>query len=211
MSKRTHTNNSKTSFEANLPGPENITRTQLPNGLTILCRANYNSPSVFISGYLPVGAIFDPDEQLGLAGFTASMLMRGTEHRDFTHINNTLESVGATLGLSSGTHLTSFGGMALSEDLDMLLSILAEVLQQPIFPSDQVERLRAQLLTSLSIRDNTTSSMATWKAQPNSQVHLFDLNRLSKKATSRNKRAATPGFVTGAGVVGIFSGAGVRA
>ena len=160
MSKRTHTNNSKTSFEANLPGPENITRTQLPNGLTILCRANYNSPSVFISGYLPVGALFDPDEQLGLAGFTACMLMRGTEHRDFTHINNTLESVGATLGLSSGTHLTSFSGMALSEDLEMLLSLLAEVLQQPIFPGDQVERLRAQLLTALSIRNNTTSSMA---------------------------------------------------
>jgi len=43
------------------------------------------------------------------------------------------------------------------------------------------------------------------------QIHRLDLNRLSNSATSRSMRSATPPVVVGAGVVGIFSGAGVRA
>jgi hypothetical protein len=50
-----------------------------------------------------------------------------------------------------------------------------------------------------------------WNIQPKSQVHLLPLNRLSKNTTSRVRRSATPAVVVGAGVVGIFSGAGVPA
>ena len=57
----------------------------------------------------------------------------------------------------------------------------------------------------------TTSKSAKWNVQPNTQVHLLDLKRLSKKTTSRAMRKLTPPVVTGAGVVAIFSGAGVLA
>ncbi len=56
-----------------------------------------------------------------------------------------------------------------------------------------------------------TSQSAMWKVQPKSQIHLLDLNRLSKKITSRSIRSTTPFCVVGAGVVGILSGAGVTA
>jgi zinc protease len=39
--------------------------------------------------------------------------------------------------------------------------MLAEALRQPVFPSDQVERLRAQLLTGLAIRAQDTGEMAS--------------------------------------------------
>ncbi|TES88766.1 MAG: hypothetical protein E3J88_06900 [Anaerolineales bacterium] len=55
-----------------IPGPDDITRVEIPNGVVILARPNFNSPSVTISGYLEVGSLFDSDEKLGLAGFTAS-------------------------------------------------------------------------------------------------------------------------------------------
>jgi zinc protease len=143
-----------------LPGPDDITRVQLPNGIIVLSRANFNSPSIYISGRLLVGALSDPDEKLGLADFTASALMRGTGRRDFQQIYDTLESIGASLGIGCGTHVTSFSGKALVEDLDTLLGLLAEVLRQPAFPTEQVERLRAQLLTSLAVRAQDTSDMA---------------------------------------------------
>ena len=57
----------------------------------------------------------------------------------------------------------------------------------------------------------STTRSAAWKIQPNSHVHFAALNRLSNSTTSRTMRAATPARVTGAGVVGILSGAGVRA
>jgi len=143
-----------------LPSPENITRATLANGITVLARSNFNSPSVFIGGYLASGSMYDPPGKLGLAYFTAASLMRGTQTRNFQEIYNTIESAGASLGFGASVHNVNFGGRALAEDLPILLNLLAETLCQPLFPADQVERLRAQLLTSLAIRNQDTGDMA---------------------------------------------------
>jgi len=143
------------------PGADDITRVVLPNGIIVLSRANFNSPSVVISGYLYAGGLQDPDDKLGLADFVSSALMRGTQRRDFQKLYDELESVGASFGYNSGTHYTNFGGRSLAEDLPLLLDIMSDTLQNPAFPEDQVEKLRAQILTGLAIRAQDTSDMAS--------------------------------------------------
>jgi zinc protease len=145
---------------ASLPSPENIIRVELSNGITVLARQNHNCQSVNIGGYLQVGSLFEPDDKLGMADFTASMLMRGTQRRSFQQIFDHLESAGASLDFSGGTHTTSFGAKALAEDIDLILDIMSEVIQFPSFPIEYVERLRGQCLTHLAIRDHDTASMA---------------------------------------------------
>lgn len=144
-----------------LPGPEDITRLMLPNGITVLTRSNFNSPSVVISGYLGCGSVFDPPELLGLAHFSASGLMRGTQAYTFQQIFESLESAGASLGLGASVHNTSFGGRALAEDLALLLRVLSEVVRKPVFPPEQIERLRTQFLTGLAIRAQDTADMSS--------------------------------------------------
>lgn len=144
-----------------LPGQDDITRVELSNGVVVLCRANYESPSVSLSGYLRSGSLFDAEEKLGLAYFTAQALMRGSDGHTFHEIYDALESAGATLGLAASVHNTSFGGRALAEDLPLLLGILSECLRQPLFPVDQVDRLQAQILTGLAIRNQDTADMAS--------------------------------------------------
>jgi zinc protease len=143
------------------PGPDDTLRTELPNGIVVLARANFNSPSVFLAGYLPAGSLFDPDDKLGLADFTALALMRGTARHSFQQIFNLLETAGANLGIDSGTHTTAIGGRSLAVDLPLILKLLAEALRQPSFPKKPVERLRAQLLTGLAIRAQDTTEMAS--------------------------------------------------
>lgn len=150
-------------YSHSLPGPDDIVRRELPNGIVVLFRPNPNSLSVVITGYLNAGAIFEPDDKLGLAGFTALALMRGTTQHDFQQIYDGLESNGASLGIDGGTHSIGFYGHALAEDLDLLTGTLSECIRQPIFPADEVERLRNQLLTGLSIRAQDTSEMASLK------------------------------------------------
>ncbi|MBU2610565.1 MAG: insulinase family protein [Chloroflexi bacterium] len=145
---------------SSLPGPDDITRSPLANGILLLTRANFNSPSVVISGYIQSGSLFDTDEKLGLADFTASALMRGSTLRNFQQIYDALESCGASLSFSAGAHTAGFSGRSLAEDLPLLLNTLAEVVRQPAFPSEQVEKLRAQLLTGLAIRAQDTADMA---------------------------------------------------
>ncbi|MCJ7585265.1 MAG: insulinase family protein [Anaerolineales bacterium] len=147
-------------LRSSLPGKDDITRSPLANGLILLSRANFNSPSVVISGYIQAGSLFDPDEKLGLADFTASAMMRGSAQRDLQQIYDALESCGASLSFSAGAHTAGFSGRSLAEDLSLLLNTLAEVVRQPSFPGEQVEKLRAQLLTGLAIRAQDTASMA---------------------------------------------------
>ena len=144
-----------------LPGPDDIYREVLPNGITVLTRSNFNSPSVVVSGYFGAGALFDPDDKLGLAEYTTYSLMRGTKKRTFDKIYNELESIGASLGFSAGVHTSGFNGRSLAEDLPLLLSLLSESLISPLFPKVELEKLRAQLLTGLAIRAQDTSDMAS--------------------------------------------------
>jgi len=144
-----------------LPGPNDITRTVLPNGIVLLVRANLISPSVAISGYLPAGSLYDPPQKLGLATFTAVGLMRGTRARSFQKIFDDLETVGASLGFSASTHTIGFGGRSLVEDLPLLINLMAESLRQPVFPDEQIERLRAMALTAFEIRAQDTADMAS--------------------------------------------------
>lgn len=143
-----------------IPGPDDITRVELPNGIIVLARPNFNSPSVFFNGYLAVGSLFNNDEKLGLADFTASALMRGTAKRDFQQLYDDLETVGAGLGFSGGTHTTGFSGRSLVEDLDTLLGILSEALRQPAFKAKEVEKLKGQILTGLALREQSTKHRA---------------------------------------------------
>lgn len=149
-----------TKVNSALPGSDDITRVELQNGITVLCRENFNSPSVVLSGYLSGGSLFDPHEKLGLADFTASSLMRGTQKRDFQGVYDALESVGASFGFDGRTHTVGFGGRSLSEDLPLLLDVLSDSLREPIFPVEYVERLRGQYLAGLALRAQDTGDMA---------------------------------------------------
>jgi zinc protease len=150
----------KNTTKPSLPGVEDIYRVTLSNGITVLARSSFNTPSISMGGYLPAGSIFETDEKLGLADFVSSSLMRGTQTRTFDAIYNELESVGASMGFDSGVHNISFGGRALVEDFPLLLQLLSESLLAPTFPKSEVEKLRVHMLTGLALREQDTSDMA---------------------------------------------------
>lgn len=145
---------------SSIPNPDDITRVELENGIVVLARANFNSPSISITGMIHVGSMYDSLEKLGLASIVTGTLMRGTENRSFQQIFNELESVGASLGYGGGTHTTGFHGKALAEDFDLLLKILGDTLRKPSFPEEQIEKQRAQVLTGLALRAQSTGETA---------------------------------------------------
>lgn len=144
-----------------LPGPDDVTRVRLPNGITILARENFNSPAVVVDGTLQAGSIYEGRDKAGLANLTASALMRGTARRTFDEIYEQIEPIGARLGFGGGTHTAGFDGKSLAEDLPALLELTADVLRNPTFPHDHVERLRGEILTGLAMRAHDTRAMAS--------------------------------------------------
>ena len=98
----------------------------LPNGITVLTRSNFNSPSVVISGYLACGSLFDPNDKLGLAQLYRPFADARHPERNFQQIYELLESAGASLGFGASVHTPASAGAALAEDLPLLLDLLAE-------------------------------------------------------------------------------------
>ncbi len=146
--------------KSSLPGPDDTLRRVLPNGITVLARENWAAPSVVVEGYLVVGNLDEPANVPGLASFGVSMLSRGTQHRTFAEINETIESVAASIGFSSDRHITNFSTKSLAEDLDLVLEVLADELRYPAFPAPYIERVRGLRYTALAERENDTRQMA---------------------------------------------------
>ncbi len=139
-----------TTFESALPSSQNITRTQLDNGITVLVYEKPNVDSVVLTGSLPAGSLYDTPEKSGLASMTAEALMRGTTNRNFDQLYTELELIGADLDVDSGRFKAGVGGKALAEDLPTLVTLLADVLRNPAFDETQIERLRGEITTSLN-------------------------------------------------------------
>jgi zinc protease len=143
-----------------MPGPDDTTRVVLDNGLVLLVRENHAAPVVVIEGHLPAGSVHESADQAGLASFVASMLTRGSAAYDFDAFNETIEGMGAHLGVSASDHATSVGGTSLSEDFSTLLNVLADVVQRPTFPAQHMARVRSQTLVQIQERDEDTEGVA---------------------------------------------------
>lgn len=141
---------------SSIPSSENITRRELPNGVVLLVRENFDARSVVISGGFAAGAIFEDPAKAGLAAITAEALTYGTTNRDYATLNETLESGGLSLDYNGGRYLVSFSGKALAEDFELLAELWADTLRNPTFPAEYVEIIKAQVLTGLQYSQQDT-------------------------------------------------------
>ncbi len=143
-------------FEQALPSSESIVREELDNGIVVLVYEKPNVQSVVMTGSLPAGSIYTTPEQAGLASMTADTLMRGTQTRDFNALHTELEMLGADLEVDAGRFKSGFGGKSLAEDLPTLVNLLSDVLRNPAFATEQVDRLRGEILTVLNYYQQDT-------------------------------------------------------
>lgn len=137
-----------------------VARHTLRNGATLLVYPNPASPSVAIGGYHAGGAVLETRERAGLASLTADALNRGTTNRTFLEFSEALDHVGASLAFHADTEYAAFGGRALAEDLEVLLTLAADALAEPSFPEDEVGRVREQTLTVLAHAEDSPGSRA---------------------------------------------------
>jgi zinc protease len=143
-----------------VPHAGNIAQFTLDNGIRVFVYENFNSPAVVINGFLFAGAIDEPKDKAGLAGFVTDCLMRGTKDYSYRQIFEYTEDAGATLSVSGNVFTTSVFAKSLSEDLPLMLKMIASLLRRPTFPKAELEKERAEWLTSLQERANSTRAMA---------------------------------------------------
>ncbi|HLN12710.1 MAG TPA: pitrilysin family protein [bacterium] len=155
--------------------PELVVRQRLANGATVLVRESRAAAAITVRGYLRAGGACDPAGREGLALLTASLLTRGSASHTSESLGLALDSLGATLSVRADIEGVSFSVHCLAEDAGALLDLLAEVLTQPTFPSDETEKQRMKLITGIRESRYDTRAMAdkTFRAAAYPDEHPY--------------------------------------
>lgn len=138
-----------------------ITRFTLGNGVRVIVQENHSNATFALRGSLDAGAVVEPADKRGVAGLTAMMLTRGTEHHSALEFATELESVGAALEASADPLQANIAGRAEAKDFNRLVDLLAEMLRQPTFPTEALQRLKGLALAGLEQAKDDPSSLAS--------------------------------------------------
>jgi zinc protease len=133
----------------------------LPNGLAIIHYYNPALPLVAAELVVKSGSAVNPADKPGLASFTAGMLDEGTKTRTAPQIADEIAQLGAVLVSDSSADETSVQVMSLKRNFSRTLDILADVVLNPTFPAEEVERERSSRLGELAQLRDSASAVAT--------------------------------------------------
>lgn len=129
-----------------------VERRALSNGLDLRVARLARLPVASVRLFLRAGEAALAPERAGLSVLTADALDGGTRRRNGTELAEALESIGARLDASAGWEGTSVDLYCLAERLPEAMQLLAELVCEPSFPTDEVERTRGQHLAGLRQR-----------------------------------------------------------
>ena len=133
----------------------------LDNGLRIRSVQVPRLPVVTAMMVLDAGEGLLEDGQAGLAVQTGDCLEGGTANRTGVELAEALETIGAGLSIGTGWDSTTVSLSCMADRLDEAMGLLAEVLLQPSFPEDEVERIRGQRLAAIHQREMDPAGAAT--------------------------------------------------
>lgn len=145
----------------NVPKP--VERT-LRNGLRVIVIENHATPLVGAQLLVKNGGEVDPPALSGVADMTASLLTKGTKTRTAPQIAQEIEALGGVLNSGAGWDASRASVNVISSKAEPALSILADVVRNPVFNSEEIERLRQQYVDSLSVGMNSPGQLASWVA-----------------------------------------------
>ena len=161
-----------------------IQKFELPNGLRLLVREDRKLPFVDLGVFCKGGVLAETAGNNGITKLMSRMLLKGTPTRTGDQIAESIENVGGAINAFSGNNSFGVTAHALSDDLDLVLDILADVVENPTFPDDKLARERAvQLAEIKSEQDQVMSSCRQLLRETIYSRHPYRLNTLGTPAT----------------------------
>ncbi|MBI5491322.1 MAG: insulinase family protein [Deltaproteobacteria bacterium] len=130
------------------------TKVRLDNGITLIVKEVHANPTVAFYATFPGGLRFEESAKDGIGSFTAGMLTRGTAKRTREELANEVEEMAGAIGGFSGWNSTGVSGKFLSMSFEKGLSMMADVMLQPAFPEDEIEKLRKDTIAAIKRQED---------------------------------------------------------
>lgn len=138
----------------------NVTRAALDNGLTLLAIPHGQLPVITFQLTVLAGAEHDTAETAGLAYLTARALEAGTRTRSADRLAWDFEKLGAELDIDVFWDYAALTVTAPADRAEAAVALLAEVVLEPAFAPDEIERLKQEQLAELLQRATEPRALA---------------------------------------------------
>ena len=136
------------------------TRQVLGNGVVVISKEAPTIPAVTIQVSLRAGSMYDSDDLLGLSHLTSRTLDRGTKTKSSDEIAESLDERGVSLAISSNRHVLNVTCTCLSEDFESMLELIAEIVREPAFPDEEVEKRKGEVINAIRQDEDSPAAVA---------------------------------------------------
>jgi len=140
--------------------PQAVEKT-LANGLRVIVVPKPGIPLVAARIMIKAGAAADPEGRDGLAQLTATVVTKGTKTRTAEEIARGVEALGATMNASAGWDNSAIDVSVMSSNLSRVLEYVGDVVRNPTFPKEEVDRERTRAIDSLQVTLQEPSAIAS--------------------------------------------------
>jgi zinc protease len=159
----------------------------LPNGVPVVLIPDDRLPLLHATLVSAGGVLAEPAKRGGLGRLYTQCLLKGTAKRSAQEIADMIESLGGSLFGDSGYNSFRFGFGLLSEDFERVLPLVTEILLEPTFPEDAIDRERASQIAAIEADESQSGVVA--RNTLRSAIygsHPYAANPLGTVATVRN-------------------------
>lgn len=142
-----------------------IKTSSLPNGIRIVTDKLAGAESIALGVWVGVGTRHEDMNQNGIAHMLEHMLFKGTPKRNAKNISEVIEDAGGHMNAYTGRETTAYYVHVLKDHTDLALDVLSDMLQNSIFPEDELERERAVILQEIHMYEDTPDDVVFERAQ----------------------------------------------
>lgn len=135
-------------------------RMQLASGLELLAVAKHEVPTVALAVHFAGGSSQDPTDRPGLTSFMGRLMTEGTTTRNSSQIADESDFIAARPNVGVGREEITVSTEALTRHWQKALELLADVVLNPTFPAEEVERVRKERLTDLRRMKDDANAIA---------------------------------------------------
>jgi predicted Zn-dependent peptidase len=129
--------------------------TKLPSGLTIITDNMPHLETAALGVWTGVGGRDETANEHGISHLLEHMAFKGTTNRSAREIVEEIEAVGGDLNAATSTETTAYYARVLKADVPLALDVLSDILANPSFVPDELEREKSVIVQEIGAAQDT--------------------------------------------------------
>lgn len=145
----------------------------LDNGLRVLSENVPGVDSVALGLWISAGSRWEPDPLAGISHLVEHLMFKGTKLRSTKELAAEIDLIGGNLNAYTTKEYTCYSARVLSANLSRALGLLSEMMLQPRFDPQEIEREKLVILEELSMYEDSPDDLVhdligtcLWRGQP---------------------------------------------